>query len=231
MKLREIIVTGASSGIGLATAKQLLDLGHSVVGICRRKPSIQHRSFNWVPVDLAAADAGASLAQASVRHPGIDAVISVAGGGQFGSLENFSPLQIEKSIAQNLISHMIVARTFITRLKKQSHGNLIFMGSEAALSGSRQGSLYCAAKFGLRGFAQSLRQECASAGVHVGIVNPGMVRSEFFEALSFEPGGDDANALAVNDVVAAILLMLNARSNAVIEEINLSPLKSVVSKK
>ena len=126
---------------------------------------------------------------------------------------------------------MIVARAFITLLKKQSHGNLIFMGSEASLSGGRQGSLYCAAKFGLRGFAQSLRQECAPAGVHVGIVNPGMVRSEFFDALDFEPGVDDANALGVDDVIGAILLMLNARANAVIEEINLSPLKSVVKKK
>jgi len=231
MKQREIIVTGASSGIGLATANHLLELGHTVIGICRGKPPIEHRSFDWVSVDLAAPETSELLAQTGTKYTSIDAVISIAGGGQFGSLENFSPAQIEKSIAQNLLSHMILARAFIGMLKKQARGNLVFMGSEAALSGSRQGSLYCAAKFGLRGFAQALRQECAAANVHVGIVNPGMVRSEFFETLNFEPGVDDANALGVDDVVDAILLMLNARDNAVVEEINLSPLKSVVVKK
>ena len=62
------------------------------------------------------------------------------------------------------------------------------MGSEAALAGTAQGSLYCAAKFALRGLAQALRAECARAGIRVTLVNPGMVQSPFFDELDFRPG-------------------------------------------
>ncbi len=229
--MRNIIVTGASSGIGLAATQHLLNQGHRVVGIARRGIPIQHPSLTPVSIDLAAPSTSKHLLATAKKHPDIDAIISIAGGGQFGCLENFSPTQIEQSIAQNLTSHLLLARTFISGLKKRSHSNIIFMGSEAALTGSQQGSLYCAAKFGLRGFAQSLRQECASRNVHVGIINPGMVRSHFFDQQTFTPGDDDTNALHIDDVVDAIMLMLNAGTRAVIDEINLSPLKHVVSKR
>ena len=228
---RKIVVTGASSGIGAATAGHLLARGDTVIGISRRNPDINHNRFNHFSIDLASIDAAEKLGELAKQHGDINAVVSIAGGGHFGSLENFSCRQIERSIAQNLLSHMFVARSFIPVLKKHSHGNVIFMGSEAALTGARQGSLYCAAKFGLRGFTQSLRAEAAGSGLHIGIVNPGMVRTEFFDDLDFRPGDDDTNALNVDDVVDAITLMLDARGNAVIDEINLSPLKHVVSKR
>ena len=69
------------------------------------------------------------------------------------------------------------------KLKRNGNSRVIYMGSEAALRGAKRGSLYCAAKFGLRGFAQSLRQECASSGVHVSIINPGMVNTPWFDRL------------------------------------------------
>ena len=59
------------------------------------------------------------------------------------------------------------------------------MGSESALEGKKMGSLYSAAKFGLRGFAQSVREECRNSDVRVSIVNPGLVRTPFFENLNF----------------------------------------------
>lgn len=236
MALRNILVSGTSSGIGLATAYRLLEQGHRVLGIARRAAPIKHPSFIQISIDLTAPNAHQQLQHIARQHPSIDALISIAGGGQFGCLENFSPMQIAQSIAQNLTSHLLLARAFISTLKtpapeKNTRRNIIFMGSEAALTGSQQGSLYSAAKFGLRGFTQALRQECASRNVHVGIINPGMVRSAFFDQQTFSPGPDEQNALSVDDVVDAITLMLNANNNAVIDEINLSPLKHVVSKK
>ena len=88
----------------------------------------------------------------------------------------------------NLLSHMVMSQLLIPYLKQQSNAKLIFMGSEAALKGAQQGSIYCAAKFGLRGFAQSLRQECSKSGLSVTLINPGMIKTPFFNDLYFEPG-------------------------------------------
>ena len=62
------------------------------------------------------------------------------------------------------------------------------------------GSLYCTVKFGIRGFAQSIRQESADKNIRVTIINPGMVRTEFFNDLKFRPGDDDKNAIEPSDV-------------------------------
>lgn len=230
MKPRKIVVTGASSGIGRSCVERLLERGDSVVGIARRAAPFEHPDLQWHSLDLARDGAARQLAEIVPTHPEISAVISNAGAGHFGSLENFSASQIVQSIQHNLTSHLLVAHAFMKPLKRQSRSDLILVGSESSLAGGRQGSLYCAAKFGIRGFAQSLREECARQNVHVGIINPGMVRSEFFESLDFRPGEEDTNALTPNDVVDAMVSMLDAGDNAVIDEINLSPLKRVIDK-
>ena len=99
------------------------------------------------------------------------------------------------------------------------------MGSEAALTGTAQGSLYCAAKFALRGLAQALRAECARAGVRVTLVNPGMVQSPFFDELDFRPGPEPDNYILPEDVAEVIVQALTARDGTVLDEINLSPQK------
>ena len=105
------------------------------------------------------------------------------------------------------------------------------MGSEAALRGAQQGSLYCASKFALRGFAQALREECTSSTVRVSLVNPGAVRTPFFEALDFEPGTEAENAIEPGDVADAIVQILQMRPGTVVDEINLSPQKRVWQRK
>lgn len=160
-----------------------------------------------------------------------DAVICNAGAGQFGALENFSAIQIQQSIQLNLVSPLVLLRTLLPSLKKHHRSDIVFIGSESALQAGRFGSIYSAAKFGLRGVAQSLRSECASANCHVGVVNPGMVKTEFFNNLSFEPGDGWQHSLQADDVATAVLSMLNSPDSAVLEEINVRPLQHVVQKK
>jgi NADP-dependent 3-hydroxy acid dehydrogenase YdfG len=116
-------------------------------------------------------------------------------------------------------------------MKQHEQGDIIFLGSEAALHGARQGSIYCASKFALRGFAQSLREECGKAHVRVTLINPGAVRTPFFRELSFEPGMAADNAINPLDIAAAVLLVLKSRPGTVFDEINLTPLNHVWQKK
>ena len=116
-------------------------------------------------------------------------------------------------------------------MKRARHGHLIFTGSEAALTGTQKGSLYCAAKFALRGFAQALRAETARSGLRVTLINPGMVQSPFFDELDFQPGDDADNYILPEDVAEVITQALMARDGTVIDEINLSPQKKVRTSK
>ena len=143
-------------------------------------------------------------------------------------LEQFSYEQIRALIDLNFTSHVFVARAFLPVLKKVGRGHLVFMGSEAALAGTAQGSLYCAAKFALRGLTQALRAECARAGIRVTLVNPGMVQSPFFDALDFRPGPAPDNYILPEDVAEVVVQALTVRNGTVLDEINLSPQKKVI---
>ncbi len=236
MKLssRKILITGASSGIGRETCKRLLNDGHQVIGIARdfSKFPCDDDAFTPITIDLEAVETLPKQLQLLAKtQSDTDAIICCAGRGQFASLEEFSYEQIRSLIDLNFISQAFIARAFLPVLKRQQSGTLIFIGSEAALRGSRKGSIYCASKFALRGFAQALRDECSKSGVSVSIINPGMVKTEFFDELLFSHGDEEDNYLLPEDVADAIALIINARNSTVIDEINLSPLKNVVQSK
>jgi len=160
--------------------------------------------------------------------PVIDGIVLSHGYGDFGALEQFSSQRVRKLIDTNLTSTILLARFFLPIMKTQGHGTLALVGSEAALRGGRQGAVYSATKFAVRGLAQSLRYEASNAGVRILLVNPGMVDTPFFDDLDFGPGEDVNNALEAEDVAEAIFHGLTAPAHAVLDEINLSPLKHVV---
>jgi len=228
---RTILVTGASSGIGRAIARNLLQQGHHVLGVSRDNAKFIRHMDNFTPVQLDLSrlnDIPEKIRELEQAFPEIDAVIFCAGRGQFGSVEEFSYTQIEDLMTLNFTSNAFLVKALLPALKRKDHGDLIFIGSEAALKGSRKGAMYCASKFALRGFTQALREECGKSNVRVCLINPGMVKTAFFEPLSFEPGDETSNFITPEDVAEAVSYALNSRAQIVIDEINLSPLNKVV---
>ena len=147
----------------------------------------------------------------------------------FARAEEFSFSQIQEIMNLNFISQSFLAKGFLPALKRQALADLIFIGSEAALAGSRKGSIYCASKFALRGFSQALRDECAKSSVRVSLINPGMIKTDFFKTLSFEPGEQASQHLLASDVADAVSYIINARSGIIIDEINLNPANKVIN--
>jgi 3-hydroxy acid dehydrogenase/malonic semialdehyde reductase len=228
---RTVLVTGASSGIGRAIAKNLLLQGHHVIGISRDPGKFVRERDGFTPMqmDLSRLDELPGQTREILKQfPELDAVIFSAGLGQFGSLEEFSYAQIEYLMTVNFTSQVFLTRALLPMLKRKSQSDLIYIGSEAALKGARKGSIYCASKFALRGFTQALREESAKSGARICLINPGMVKTEFFEQLSFEPGDDESNFVLPGDVAEAVSYVLNSRNRIIIDEINLSPLNKVV---
>ena len=228
---KTILVTGASSGIGRAITTLLLDQGYRVTGLARdfSKFPCHDKHFTAVTMDLSDLDSlPARLHEIIRKQPAIDGVVCCAGSGRFGSLEEFSCAQIRSLLDLNLTSQICLVRTLLPGMKQRGSGNIIFMGSEAALAGGKRGAIYSAAKFGLRGLAQALRQECAASGLRISIINPGMVKTGFFDELDFRPGETSDNYILPEDVARAVLLILEAREGTVVDEINLSPQKKVI---
>lgn len=228
---RTVLVTGASSGIGRAIARLLLQQGHHVIGTSRDYSKFSRVMANFTPVQL---DLGLPeslpdrMRTLEKQFPALDSVIFNAGAGQFGSLEEFSYPQIERLMTVNFTSQVYITKALLPHLKRKGYGDLIYIGSEAALKGSRKGTIYCASKFALRGFTQALREECSQSQVRVCLINPGMVQTPFFDNLSFMPGENDGQHLLPEDVAEAVSLVLASRSTAVFDEINLNPLNKVV---
>jgi NADP-dependent 3-hydroxy acid dehydrogenase YdfG len=228
---RTLVITGVSSGIGRATARKMLQQGHQVIGISRDCSQFTQAHEHFTPIELDLANLNQlpeKLAHLDKKFPHIDTLVCCAGFGQFGSLEEFSYTQIQTMINTNLTSQVFLARALIPGLKQKPASDIVFIGSEAALKGSRKGSVYCAGKFALRGFAQALREECARSNVRVSLINPGMVKTAFFDKLSFQPGEDHSNFIQPNDVADAVSFILNANPAMVIDEINMSPLNKVI---
>ena len=234
MKCKTAVVSGASSGIGRAICERLLESDYSVTGLARdfSKTSIKHKQFNSISLDFSDLDTLPDKLDA-IRQDfsSVDSLVCCAGQGNFGSLEEFSYQQIRDLIDLNFTSQAFLTRSFLPLMKRQRSGSIIFIGSESSLTGGRKGAVYSASKFALRGLAQALRKECAKTGIRISIVNPGMVKTGFFDNLTFEPGDSPDNYLAPTDIADAVTMILDARKGTVFDEINLSPQKKVIQYK
>ncbi|MBL95312.1 MAG: hypothetical protein CMF70_08425 [Magnetovibrio sp.] len=228
---REVLITGSSSGIGRAISEHLLELGARVVGIARDHKKFLPNTNMYTPytVDVTELDELPRFIKKILsNHPNLNGFVANAGYGQFDGLENFSPSQISSYINTNLTSHVIITRLILPVLKTKKQGDIVFIGSEAALSGTKKATLYCATKFALRGFSQALREECADKNLRVGLVNPGMTKTPFFKNLSFSPGDDPLNTVHLDDIAGAVISIFLAKPGTVIEEVKLAPLKKVI---
>ena len=224
--MKKVLITGSSSGIGKATAELFLKNDIPVVGVARQHEKFSHKSELYMPItaDLSKIERLPQLSNEILKnHPDIDIFVSNAGYGDFQPIENFSTKQIQNFLNVNLISHITLCRFMVSHMKYKKNGTIFFIGSESSLSGGKKGTLYSAAKFGLRGFCQALRDEVAASGIRVCLLNPGFVRTPFFESLNFEPKETETNAIEPEDIAKIIHDLLHTRIGTNIDEVNLSP--------
>ncbi len=227
-KNKIVLITGASKGIGRAIANNLLKNDYQVIGISRSH-SINNRNYISIKQDLRDSEGFAKVLQnIKKKYTSIVAVISNAGNGTFQNLENLSDKYINEFMTLNLISHIILSKAFINYFKNKKSGYFIFNGSEASNIGGKKATLYSSAKHGLLGFAKSLRLECNNSGVRVSIINAGMVKSNFFKTLDFEPGSSADNFIRTKDIAELTLFLLQSNTSINYFDINLDPIKKTV---
>lgn len=229
--MKKIIVAGSSSGIGRAITEKLLAENFAVIGLARDHQKFTPENSNYFPyaIDFAEIKSLESKLKLLLKeHPDIEAVIAGAGYGQFAHVEQFKVADMQRIMDVNFLSQAILIKTVLPGLKTRKSGKVIVMASESALYGGKRGSLYCASKFALRGFALSLRKECMNANVAVSIVNPGLVDTPFFDSLDFHPGKQPENAIQPEQVASLVCTILAMANNCVIEEITLQPMQKTI---
>lgn len=219
------LITGASSGIGLAVTRLLLSLHCRVIGIARDfdKLNLDKELFQSHSQDLVDLNKTSELIKQLCKENRFDYFIHCAGSGLFGSIEQFSVKQIDGFIKSNLTSALVLSHHIVPAMRRQKSGRIIFIGSESAISAGKKGVLYSSAKFGLRGLALSLREDCSKDGITVSLINPGMVRTPFFNQQNFAPAKNPDNAILAEDVADTILHILQSNPDIIFDEINLSP--------
>jgi NAD(P)-dependent dehydrogenase (short-subunit alcohol dehydrogenase family) len=191
-----VLITGASSGIGRATAERLARHGFRVFGASRRPPSAPLAGVqeSWIAMDVRdEASAREGVAQVATRANGLDAVVCCAGYAVFGTVED---LPIEKARAQmetNVIGTLTVLRAALPHLRR-AQGRVIVVGSLAGRAPIPFQSHYSASKAALDAITLALRIEVAPFGVGVSLVEPGDIHTPFNENMEWGAEGESAYA-------------------------------------
>ena len=174
---RTALVTGASGGLGHAIARALARRGADVVLTGRRaevlEPLAAELRGRAVPCDLSDRDSVARL----VEEAGpVDVLVANAGLPGSGAIDSLTVEEIDRALDVNLRAPIILARLMCEGMAERGGGHIVFVSSLNGKVGTARTSVYSATKFGLRGFAQGLREDLRPRGVGVSTVLPGFIR-------------------------------------------------------
>lgn len=198
------LITGASSGLGLAMTQKLLARGDKVVACVRRQGTLNALQNEYGDrlyiccfdiTDTAAMRR--QIADAFNACGPIERVVSNAGYGLFGAAEEVSDAQIERQLTTNLLGSIQLVRAVLPFLRARQGGRIIQISSEGGQVAYPNFSLYHASKWGIEGFLESVAQEVKSFGIDIVIAEPGPTET------GFAAGLDHAKPLAVYDATPA----------------------------
>jgi short-subunit dehydrogenase len=193
-----IAITGASSGIGAALARELGRAGHTLTLVARRRSLLDTlareigASTLVIEHDLAdAALASGWLAAAESKHGPIDVLVNNAGMENTGPTVDADPAIIRRMIDLNLATPLLLARAVLPALTARRAGMIVNVASVAGLVSVPMQAYYGASKAGLAMFSETIRAELAGTGVHVLTVYPGPVKTAMGDSAAEAFGGRD----------------------------------------
>ena len=223
---RVALVTGASRGIGAATAEALRAAGARVIRVARTLPA--DADFMDLPADLTDAAQVETLAERVRREVGLpDVVVSNAGGFLLRPLEQTTVADFDTQVAINLRAAFAVARAFLPMLKNAGGGCFVTVGSVADHVGVPENAAYAASKYGLRGLHETLLAEFRGTGVRLTLISPGPTDTDLWGP--YDPDRREgfphrAAMLRPTDVADAVLFVATRPPHVLIDWLRLGPI-------
>jgi NADP-dependent 3-hydroxy acid dehydrogenase YdfG len=223
------IITGASSGLGAAFSKAIINKGGSVYGIARRESRLNElrdtlgEAFHPVVLDITDENAVEAWIKDSFSDANApDILINNAGLGKFGNVEDLSSDDWHTMMRVNLDGVFFLTKRIVPLMKQHpEHNHIINIASVAGLMGNPKISGYNTTKFGLRGFSEALFKELRFDKIKVTCMFPGSIATEFFENAG---ASTHAHMMQPDDVASTLIHLLETPDNLLIDEITLRPL-------
>jgi len=219
---RVVAITGASAGIGRATAVRLAGDGAALVICARRRAQLEAtaadvRKAGGEVVAITAdvtreADMSALVAAALDRFGRLDVMMCNAGFGIYGAIDQIEPHRMQHLLDVNYMGTYLAARAALPLFRRQQSGHVIVVSSIVGKRGIPFTGAYAATKFAQIGLAESMRAELRGTGIHVTVVCPISTKTEFFDVMTRSSGvetraaGPQQDVSAVADAIAKTIV-------------------------
>ena len=209
MTTKTAIVTGASSGIGEATAERLAQAGYKVYGTSRRGAQAGKRSFEMLTLDVTSDESVAGAVGEVIAAEGqIDLLVNNAGFGVApGAAEESSIAQAQSIFDTNFFGMVRMIRAVVPHMRRRGDGRIINIGSVLGFLPMPFGALYAATKHAIEGYSESLDHELRTRGIRVSVIEPAYTKTPF-DANFLEPD-------ATLDEYRAVRAAVNKRAKEV----------------
>jgi NADP-dependent 3-hydroxy acid dehydrogenase YdfG len=219
---RTLLITGASSGIGAATARLAAEKGWNVALLARSADKLDDLADQIgdaalaLPCDVTDRDElGAAIDKAAAHFGGIDAVFANAGKGVSNAgIEKGDPKEWHDMIHLNILAVLYTAHAAMPHLRK-TKGHFVVTGSKAGRD-HMKGSVYSATKWFIHGLSDNIAEEMREWGGRATVIAPGMVNTAFFDE-------EKPTKLQPDDVAAAVIFALEQPATSAVREIYLMP--------
>ena len=181
LKQKVALVTGASSGIGEATAERLAKANYKVYGTSRRATQPAGRSFEMLSLDVTSDESVEGAVRKLMRREGrIDLLVNNAGFGVAAAGAEESSLEQARAIFDtNFFGIVRMTRAVVPHMRQQGGGRIINIGSVLGFLPMPYGALYAATKHAVEGYSESLDHELRTRGIRVSVIEPAYTKTEF----------------------------------------------------